>query len=316
VNWASDWLQPRCTATLANALSSLGVHLCFPTHSNHLVVHALCCAQSITLPDDHSPTCPWLSSLHQVLRKINPLEASILRDPTLHARLRFRFGGDSFPPIILYKIFINASVQVRAFPPSSYPPTCPFRHRPSAPLARFDPPPSHPSQTLISTSPPKLNTPHPPGSQTLPSEQYVSGATQILPGSEAAYDACGEMGERKYFDIVLGDIERQTPIADQRLLDMAFGMQDRLKEHGNFDSHPVFMGGKGNSWRVLVDDKYTCNENALRFDPNSEALSGKKLRILDEVLASMERTMMERAAATPLPPVKKEFASQVLHPRL
>ena len=143
----------------------------------------------------------------------------------------------------------------------------------------------------------------------------MSGATQILPGSEAAYDACGEMGERKYFDIVLGDIERQTPIADQRLMDMAFGMQDRLKEHGNFDSHPVFMGGKGNSWRVLVDDKYTCNENALRFDPNSEALSGKKLRILDEVLASMERTMMERAAATPLPPVKKEFASQVLHPK-
>jgi hypothetical protein len=61
-------------------------------------------------------TFGWLISrarMLQVLRKINPLEASILRDPTLHARLRFRFGGGSFPPVILYKIFINANVQVR-----------------------------------------------------------------------------------------------------------------------------------------------------------------------------------------------------------
>lgn len=48
--------------------------------------------------------------------------------------------------------------------------------------------------------------------------QYVSGATQILPGSSAAYDACDRMGDRKYFDIVVGDIERQTPIADKRLV--------------------------------------------------------------------------------------------------
>ena len=52
-----------------------------------------------------------VSLTHQVLRKIAPIEAFILRDPTLHARLRFRFGGSSFPPVILYKIFVNANVQ-------------------------------------------------------------------------------------------------------------------------------------------------------------------------------------------------------------
>lgn len=73
---------------------------------------------------------------------------------------------------------------------------------------------------------------------------------------------------------------------------------------------------QGNSWRVLVDDKYSCNENALRFDPNSEELTGKKLHILEEVLMSMERTMMERVAQTPLPAMRKEFATQSVLQRI
>jgi hypothetical protein len=50
---------------------------------------------------------------NQVLRKISPQEASLLKDPTLNARLRFRFAGENYPPVIVYKIFINANVQVR-----------------------------------------------------------------------------------------------------------------------------------------------------------------------------------------------------------
>ncbi len=50
---------------------------------------------------------------YQVLRKISPQEASLLKDPTLNARLRFRFAGENYPPVIVYKIFINANVQVR-----------------------------------------------------------------------------------------------------------------------------------------------------------------------------------------------------------
>ena len=118
------------------------------------------------------------SASPQVLRKINPLEANILRDPTLHARLRFRFGGESFPPIILYKIFINASVL------------------------------------------------------------YVSGATHILPGSEAAQDACDRMGDRRYFDLVLGDIERQLPIADERLVSKTL-TQPQLHTHTHTLTHTL-----------------------------------------------------------------------------
>ena len=40
-------------------------------------------------------------------------------------------------------------------------------------------------------------------------------------------------------------------------------------------------------------------------------ISGKKLKILDEVLSKMERTLLERHAQTPAVAVRKEFASQV-----
>ena len=44
---------------------------------------------------------------HQVLRKISPAEAELLNDPALDTRVRFRFGGDDYPPRILFKIFTN-----------------------------------------------------------------------------------------------------------------------------------------------------------------------------------------------------------------
>eukprot|EP01137_Pigoraptor_chileana_P000745 Opistho-2@37396 len=48
----------------------------------------------------------------ELLRKLSPAEASLLRDPTLKARIRFRFGGCEFPPAIYYKIYTKAdSVQ-------------------------------------------------------------------------------------------------------------------------------------------------------------------------------------------------------------
>ena len=44
---------------------------------------------------------------HQVLRKISPTEAELLNDPALDTRVRFRFGGEDYPPRILFKIFTN-----------------------------------------------------------------------------------------------------------------------------------------------------------------------------------------------------------------
>jgi len=190
------------------------------------------------------------SLTHQVLRKISPIEAFILRDPTLHARLRFRFGGSSFPPVILYKIFVNANVQ------------------------------------------------------------YVAGTTQILPGSQAANDACDRMGERKYFDIVLTDIENCTPLSDTRLVEAQdIPVQARLKEHGQGDEHPIWLGGRGNGWRMLIDDKFSFNDNVLRFDASQDLASGKSGKLMAAMLQSVEQSVLAQHAKATVP-LNKQFASK------
>ncbi|KAJ3348717.1 putative protein CXorf58 [Allomyces javanicus] len=42
-------------------------------------------------------------TLH-LLKRLSPMEAQLLRDPVSHARIRFRFGGPTFPPDVMYKV--------------------------------------------------------------------------------------------------------------------------------------------------------------------------------------------------------------------
>jgi hypothetical protein len=43
----------------------------------------------------------------KVLKQVNPSEAHLINDPSLRARVRFRLGGSSWPPIVLYKIYTS-----------------------------------------------------------------------------------------------------------------------------------------------------------------------------------------------------------------
>ncbi len=47
------------------------------------------------------------SLTYEVLRKLSPLEAELLKDPAIRARIKFRFSGPEFPPFILFKIFTS-----------------------------------------------------------------------------------------------------------------------------------------------------------------------------------------------------------------
>lgn len=47
------------------------------------------------------------SMANEVLAQLCPLEAKLLKDPTLKAVLRFRFGGTEFPPLVLFKVFLT-----------------------------------------------------------------------------------------------------------------------------------------------------------------------------------------------------------------
>jgi hypothetical protein len=45
----------------------------------------------------------------ELIKKLSPKEASILVDPTTQARIRFRMGGESFPPTVMFKIYTTNS---------------------------------------------------------------------------------------------------------------------------------------------------------------------------------------------------------------
>ncbi|KAI8588208.1 hypothetical protein BDZ88DRAFT_203122 [Geranomyces variabilis] len=45
----------------------------------------------------------------EILRRLCPKEAELMRDPVVQAKVRFRFGGQTFPPTIMYKIYTKSS---------------------------------------------------------------------------------------------------------------------------------------------------------------------------------------------------------------
>jgi hypothetical protein len=56
----------------------------------------------------------------QLLKSVNPGEAGIL-DKAAKCHIRFRLGGDKFPPLIYYKIFSHGSIiDINAFAPRDY----------------------------------------------------------------------------------------------------------------------------------------------------------------------------------------------------
>jgi hypothetical protein len=56
----------------------------------------------------------------KLLKGINPLEANLL-EAASKSHIRFRLGGENFPPNIYYKIFVKSGViDINAFAPRDY----------------------------------------------------------------------------------------------------------------------------------------------------------------------------------------------------
>lgn len=144
-----------------------------------LLKYAICAAE-------HSLT-------YEILRKVSPTEANLLRDPVFQPKVKFRFSGMEFPPYIVFKVY----------------------------LQNF-------GRGL----------------------KYLSGKRVIKPASEAASDACKQMGNRKCYEQMITDFcqTQKDQITDE-------GDVTNLKEYmqylRNTDEMPARLGGKDNSWRKL-----------------------------------------------------------------
>ncbi|XP_060038666.1 uncharacterized protein CXorf58 homolog [Erinaceus europaeus] len=48
-----------------------------------------------------------LYASYEILKNVSPTEAKLIKDPCMKCKIRFRFGGETFPPIIMFKIFLH-----------------------------------------------------------------------------------------------------------------------------------------------------------------------------------------------------------------
>ncbi|XP_073523617.1 uncharacterized protein CXorf58 homolog isoform X2 [Phyllobates terribilis] len=53
----------------------------------------------------HAAQAAEKCATYEILKKISPLEAELLKDPGMQCKVRFRFAGYEFPPFIVFKIF-------------------------------------------------------------------------------------------------------------------------------------------------------------------------------------------------------------------
>lgn len=57
----------------------------------------------------HSVCAAENSLTSEILRKVCPTEADFFKDKSLQIRVRFRFGGEEFPPLIFFKIYTHTA---------------------------------------------------------------------------------------------------------------------------------------------------------------------------------------------------------------
>ncbi|XP_030837862.1 putative uncharacterized protein CXorf58 [Strongylocentrotus purpuratus] len=89
--------DPEQDKQLTQLLAARSIERCWCSYRDKqmfkLLKHAVCAAE-------HSMT-------YEILRKVAPNEAHLLKDKSMKARVRFRFAGSEFPPVILFKIFTH-----------------------------------------------------------------------------------------------------------------------------------------------------------------------------------------------------------------
>ncbi|RDD39242.1 putative uncharacterized protein CXorf58 [Trichoplax sp. H2] len=97
INYSNDHYFRRYSFSTVEILAVRVIEKCWWSYRDRqvfkLLKDALCKAET--------------SISFDVIRKICPTESELLKDKALSAKIRFRFGGQEFPPSILFKIYID-----------------------------------------------------------------------------------------------------------------------------------------------------------------------------------------------------------------
>ncbi|XP_009232942.1 uncharacterized protein CXorf58 homolog isoform X2 [Pongo pygmaeus] len=87
----------RSLLSMLKDISAQIIQRAWLSHTNKMIFqllkHAICAAEFCVT--------------HEILKKVAPLEAKLIKDPTMQCKIRFRFRGETFPPFIVFKIFLH-----------------------------------------------------------------------------------------------------------------------------------------------------------------------------------------------------------------
>ncbi|XP_017721059.1 PREDICTED: putative uncharacterized protein CXorf58 homolog, partial [Rhinopithecus bieti] len=87
----------RSLLSMLKDISAQIIQRAWLSHTNKMIFrllkHAICAAEFCVT--------------HEILKKVSPLEAKLIKDPTMQCKIRFRFRGETFPPFIVFKIFLH-----------------------------------------------------------------------------------------------------------------------------------------------------------------------------------------------------------------
>jgi len=81
--------------------------------------------------------------------------------------------------------------------------------------------------------------------------KYLCGKKSIKVTTDAAKDSCELMGNRKYFDQIITDLQEDKRYPINNELDVS-NLQDYMKYLSAVDEKSAYSGGKANSWRNLT----------------------------------------------------------------
>uniref|UniRef100_A0A8C3VK63 Chromosome X open reading frame 58 n=1 Tax=Catagonus wagneri TaxID=51154 RepID=A0A8C3VK63_9CETA len=184
-----------------------------------LLKHAICAAE-------HHVT-------HEILKKVSPLEAELVKDPCMKCKVRFRFSGEKFPPFIVFKIFLQTEHGYKYFSGKKL-------LKPSSEALH-----SHPFLSRRTSLNLVIH-----GQYLRKKILATGGKTFFKPFSQAVVDVCKIMGKRKFYHQIMEDehLFQKFKVTDE--IDIVT-LKDYMQYSSLLDETPASSGGRNNYWRRL-----------------------------------------------------------------
>lgn len=109
---------------------------------------------------------------------------------------------------------------------------------------------------------------------------HISGKEMIKPASSAAQEACNQMGNKKYYNLMI--LDSLQHVSNRRISEKSdiVSMRDYMQYSSLVDDLPAYLGGRSNSWRRLnlVDlQRHTIFYDVINY-ATTKKMSKKLLR--------------------------------------